>query len=200
MFRPALAAPAFALSVLAFSLASPAFAQEEAATPGADEYTQRVQAGIALVVAGDPTGAMAAFRDAIGLDATRPQAPYYLAAANRVAGNLEEALTGFQRAAELAEQSPRWRGRALQAVAATLERISGRIEDARTAWQAYVRFADSNATVTHPQLGRARIQALDVMNEQEQAYVAVRERIAQREREVAAAAREESRPRRRRRR
>lgn len=177
--------------LLAFALANPAHAQEaeaaeEAApTPGADEYTQRVQAGIQRLVSGDSSGAMSAFREAIEMDSTRPQAPYYLASANRMAGNHEEALTGFRRAAELATDQPRWRGRALQGVASTLEQMEGRIEEARTAWQEYVRFAESASAVTFPLLGRARIQAIDVMNEQEQAYIRVRERIAARERERA---------------
>lgn len=179
----------FATLSLALSLAfaTPAAAQEEAetSTTSADEYTQRVQSGIQLLVSGDSSGAMTAFREAIGIDGNRPQAPYYLAAANRISGNLQDAVTGFERAADLAETEPRWRGRALQGVAQTLERMDGRLEDARTAWQAYVRFADSNAAVTLPQMGRARIQAIDIMVEQERAYGSVRQRIAERERENA---------------
>ncbi len=173
--------------VLSLAFVPPALAQdeEEASTPGADEYTQRVQAGIQLLVSGDSAGAMNAFRDAVGIDGNRPQAPYYLAAANRISGNLQDAVTGFERAADLASSDPRWRGRAMQAVAQTLERMDGRLEEARTAWQAYVRFADTNAAVTRPQLGRARIQAIDIMVEQERAYVSVRQRIAERERENA---------------
>ena len=153
--------------------------------PGADAYTQRVQAGIALLVVGDSGGATAAFRDAVGMDGNRPMAPYYLAAASRLSGNLEDALNGFRRAAELGQAEPRWRGRALQGVAETLERMQGRLEDARTAWLEYVRFADANSVVTFPQLGRARVSAIDALLEQERAYVDVRERIAARERENA---------------
>lgn len=176
--------------LLASSLlvASPAFAQEAAAPrPGADQYTQRVQAGIQLLTSGDTNGAMAAFRQAVQLDGARPIAPYYLAAANRMSGHMDEALTGFRRAAELAQSAnqPRWRGRALQAIADTLERIGGRLEETRNAWQEYVRFADGNQAVTFPQLGRARVQAVNIVTEQETAYVAVRERIAARERENA---------------
>lgn len=169
-------------------------------TPGADEYTQRVQTGIAALVAGDTGGARSAFTDAIGMDGNRPMAPYYLAAANRMSGNLEDALSGFRRAAELAGEHPRWKGRALQGVAETLERIGGRLEDVRTAWQEYVSFADANVAVTFPQMGRARVSAVNLVIEQENAYVAVRERIAARERENAQSGSGESGSRRQRRR
>ncbi len=168
---------------LLLALAPPAAAQE--AAPGADAYTQRVQQGIALLVSGDTGGSMGVFRQAIQSDGNRPEAIYYLACANRMTGNLQDAVTGFERAADVAEGQPRWRARALAGVAMTLERMHGRTEDARAAWQAYVQFADANAAVAHPQLGRARIQAVDMMAEQERAYVAVRERIEARERENA---------------
>lgn len=167
---------------LALTTAAPALAQDESASPtGADEYIQRVQEGIALLVSGDAGGSMSVFRDAIAMDQGRAEGLFYLACANRMASNYQDAVRGFERAADVASE-PRWRARALQAVAQTLERMHGRLADARTAWQAYVSFADANAAVAHPGMGRARIQAIDMMQEQERAYVAVRERIAERER------------------
>lgn len=167
---------------LSLAVAGPASAQD---APGADAYTQRVQQGIALLVSGDAGGSMSVFRQAIASDGNRPEAIFYLACANRMAGNLQDAVTGFERAADMADSQPRWRARALEGVAMTLERMHGQLEQARAAWQAYVQFADTNAAIAHPQMGRARIQAIDVMVEQERAYVSVRERIAARERENA---------------
>ena len=163
--------------------------EETVARPGADAYTQRTQAGIALLTGGDTHGAMGAFREAIEMDGARPMAAYYLAAAQRMSGNLDEALAGFRRAAELAQSADaaRWQARALQGVADTLERMEGRIADARTAWEAYIAFADSHQTVAFPQMGRAHLAAIDRMLEQEGAYGDVRERIAARERELAEA-------------
>ncbi|MEQ8454884.1 MAG: hypothetical protein RLO52_23705 [Sandaracinaceae bacterium] len=191
------------LMITALSLTTaPALAQDEAqeaaqsaggeetvARPGADAYTQRTQAGIALLTGGDTPGAMGAFREAIEMDGARPMAAYYLAAAQRMSGNLDEALAGFRRAAELAQSADaaRWQARALQGVADTLERMEGRIADARTAWEAYIAFADSHQTVAFPQMGRAHLAAIDRMLEQEGAYGDVRERIAARERELAEA-------------
>ncbi|HEY8430067.1 MAG TPA: hypothetical protein VIL20_16910 [Sandaracinaceae bacterium] len=186
---------AFLLASASLLVASLAGAQA-ADRPSADEYTRRVQRGIEQLTGGDPSGAIATFREAVSLDGSRPQAPYYIGAAQRATGDLDGALTSFRQAAALAEAAslPRWQGRALHAVASTFERMEGRIEEARAAWQAYVSFAERNAAIADPQLGLARITAIDRMNEQEQAYVAVRQRIAEREEERR---REEARGRRR---
>lgn len=190
------------LPLVALLLLVPALASAQNASPparpGADEYTRRVRSGVEQLAHGDSAGAMETFRQAIALDGSRPEAPYYLATAQRMSGQLDDALSGFQAAAALAQAAslPRWRARALSAAAFTLERMQGRIEDARTAWQAYSSFADANPTLADPQLGRARVQAIDMMNEQENAYVAVRQRIAEREDERRREAQEASQPRR----
>lgn len=190
--------------LLIVSLLVPALAsaqQPAAERPSADEYTRRVQSGIERLAGGDAAGAISIFREAVSLDGGRPHAPYYIGTAHRMTGNLAEALTSFQQAAALAQAAelPRWRSRALHGVASTLERMEGRVEEARAAWQEYARFADANPTVADPQLGRARVSAIDLMNEQEQAYVQVRQRIAEREVERRREAEEAARPRGRRR-
>lgn len=166
-----------------------AWAQDapEPERPGADEYTQLVAQGVSRMTQGDSSGAIDSFRQALSNDGARPHAPYYLAVANRVGGDLDAAVSGFQRAAELAMRAdePRWQARSLQGVASTLERMEGRLEDAREAWQAYVTFADAHPTLAFPMMGRARIQAIDMLTEQENVYGGVRERIAEREREQA---------------
>lgn len=176
-------------SSLAFAL--PALAQRQqppppAQRPAADEYTVRVQEGIQQLMSGDARNAVNTFREASQMGGTpRPEAAYYVAAAQRLAGDLEDALESFRQAATVAQSAnaPRWQARCLHGVASTLERLEGRIEEARTAWQEYTRFADSHSTVAETSVGRARVQAIDVMNEQEQVYVNVRQRIAEREEE-----------------
>jgi len=188
---------AAALFLLAPALAS---AQAPAAErPSADAYTQEVQRGIEQLAGGDTAGATSTFRQALAREARRPEAPFYLATVLRMTGDLDGAVRGFTQSAALAQAAslPRWQARALHGVASTLERIAGRIEEARAAWQAYSSFADANPTVSDAQLGRARVQAIDLMNEQEQAYVQVRRRIAEREEERR---REAEQPRQRRRR
>ena len=178
---------------------APALASAQAAErPSADAYTREVQRGIEQLAGGDAAGATTTFREAQAREARRPEAPYYLATLLRMTGDLEGAVSGFSQAAALAQAAslPRWQARALHGVASTLERILGRVEEARAAWQAYSTFADANPTVADSQLGRARVQAIDLMNEQEQAYVQVRQRIADREEELR---REAEQPRQRRR-
>jgi tetratricopeptide (TPR) repeat protein len=183
------------------SIASSAIAQTQ--TPeqrqAANEYALRVRSGVEQLMGGDTERSIQTFREAIEMDGARPEAQYFIACAHRMSGRLEEAVTSFQQTAALAQSAnqPRWRMRALHGIASTLERMPGRVEDARTAWQEYSRFADANQTVADPQLGRARIQAIDMMNEQEQVYVQVRQRIAEREQERAREERERTRERRR---
>lgn len=172
-----------ALVTLFVLLPALAAAQETAERPGADAYTIHVQRGIQQLTSGESDNAMTTFREAVEMDESRPEGPYYVGAILRMRGELENALASFQQAATLAERAPRWRARALHAIASTLERIEGRIEDARTAWLEFTRFADAHPTVADASVGRARIQAIDIMNEQELAYVEVRQRIAEREEE-----------------
>lgn len=178
----------------ALCVGNPALAQQ---APGADEYTRSVRAGLERLVGGDARGAMTELRRAMELDGARPEAPFQLAAAQRLSGELEDALGTFRQAAALAEAAhqTRWRARALSAVAFTLERMAGRMPEARAAWMEYVRFAESNPGVVDPLIGRARVQAIDIVTEQEEAYVEVRRRIAEREEERRREA-QEARPRR----
>lgn len=105
----------------------------------------------------------------------------------RARGDLPGALTRFREAARLAESSgageDATRAKALLGIAMVLE-SQRQFPDARTAFQAYVSFAESHASVTaFPAVGRTRVQAIDRVDELDQAYREVRERIAARERE-----------------
>jgi hypothetical protein len=57
-----------------------------------------------------------------------------------------------------------------------------RTQDARNAWQEYVRFADTSGGAADGRIGRARIEAIDAWVALEQRMVEVRARIAERER------------------
>ncbi len=186
------------LLTLAVMLVPAMVSAQQASRPAADEYTRRVQSGIGLLVGGDRAGAIEAFVEASMLEASRPEAHYFIGEAKRAAGDLEAALAAFTTAAERAQSAnvPLWRARALHGIASTLERMDGRIEQARTAWQAYATFADANRALADPQIGRTRIQAIDRMNEQERVYAQVRQRIAEREEERQREARETREPRR----
>src|SRR5687767_5647103 len=143
----------------------PAAAAQPAAdrpAPSASPYVQKVANGVRLMVARDFDGAIASLREGVALESGNPLAHYFIGEAQRMKGELAEAIESFRTAARLAgpANEPRWQARALQGVADTLERIPDRIAEARTAWQEYVRFADSHRDVSFPELGRQRIQAI----------------------------------------
>lgn len=170
-----------ALAVLTALAAAPVAAQS--APDAAARYAESVGRGTTALTSGDRNGALAAFRDAVQLEPSRPEAVCHLAATQRLAGDLSAAEEGFQaclRVARAANDS-RWTARALHGVASTLERIPERMTDARTAWQEYVRFADGATTVASPAIGRARTTAIDQVVELERVMVDVRQRIAERE-------------------
>ncbi len=146
-------------------------------------YQQAVQNGVRLVLARDFEGAITALRQAVQAEPSNPEAYYFIAEAQRMKGDLTEAVEAFRTALRMAEQANnnRFKARALQGVADSLEQIEGRTDDARTAWGAYGTFADGHRDVSFPDVGRARIAAMDAVAEQERAYVEVRRRIHDRE-------------------
>jgi tetratricopeptide (TPR) repeat protein len=171
--------------VLAASLAAPALAQAPARAP--DERTRHVRAAMERLSTGNAAGALEELRALTGADAEGPEARFYVATALRLSGDLEAAVAGFQQAAAAARAAgePRWEARALEGIATTFERMPGRLDAARAAWMEHVRFAEAHLDVADPQVGRARVQAIDIASEQETAYVEVRRRIAEREAERA---------------
>jgi hypothetical protein len=103
---------------------------------------------------------------------------------SRATGDTNAALDGFQDCLRFAREADdrRFVGRALHGLASTLERMPERTQDARNAWQEYVRFADTSGGAADGRIGRARIEAIDAWVALEQRMVEVRARIAERER------------------
>ena len=163
---------------------------EVAPAPTTPPYMTKVQNGMRLAVARDFNGAIASLREAVQENPSRAEAYYYLGEVQRMQGNLPEALESFRTAARTAQSAsdPAFRMRALAGVAATLELQENQLDASRTGWNEAATFADANRSVANPEIARARIQAIDAVTEQERAYVAVRERIAARERENAQSA------------
>lgn len=176
---------------IGIALLAPPRALAQAAPEGA-AYFAAFGRALTAHRAGDRAGAIEALREAVQIDAARPEAVCTLAEAQRVGGDLAAALEGYQACVRVARASThhhehqRWIARGLQGVAETFERMGAerqdidRLGDARTAWQEYVRFADGATQVASPALGRARITAIDQVIELERVTAEVRARIAAR--------------------
>ncbi|MBX7190820.1 MAG: hypothetical protein K1X94_02115 [Sandaracinaceae bacterium] len=147
-------------------------------------YHEQVRTAMSSFVVGDHESAARHFREALALAPSQPDALCYVAEMNRATGDLNGALDGFQDCLRFARESGdrRFQARALHGIASTLERMPERIQDARNAWQEYVRFADTSGGLADGRIGRTRIEVIDAWVALEQRMVEVRARIAERER------------------
>lgn len=147
-------------------------------------YYEHVRTAMSSFVAGDTASAERYFNEALALAPSQPDALCYRAEMSRATGDLNAALDGFQDCLRFAREAEdrRFVGRALHGLASTLERMPERTQDARNAWQEYVRFADTSGGAADGRIGRARIEAIDAWVALEQRMVEVRARIAERER------------------
>jgi tetratricopeptide (TPR) repeat protein len=172
--------------------AQEASTEGESTAPSASPYALKVQQGIRATLGQDLDGAVAALREAVQLEPTRADAYYYMAEALRLQGNLEPALEGFRTGARLAATNGDafHQARCMHGAAGTLERMEGRLAEARQVWTELAAFADGHREVANPEIARARIEAVDAVTQLAQSYIAVRERIAERERENAASSSE----------
>ncbi len=135
--------------------------------------------GFASIAAGDHEDAIRAFREAVALAPSRPDAVCYLAEAQQISGDHEAALEAYRSCVRIARTAsdPRWIARGLHGVASTLEQMPTRLLEARSAWQEYVVFADGAVVHASPMLGRTRITVIDQVIELERVMVDVRARI-----------------------
>lgn len=148
-----------------------------------ETYEEMVQRGIALLNLGDRGAARLAFEAAEQGRPDRAEAIYYQGVTHRLAAQRPDAVEDFRRAAAVAAQAaPRWTARALHGVASTLERIDGKLDEARTAWQALGRFARAHPEAIDPAIPDARVAAIDAFAAREVEAAATRERAAARRR------------------
>ena len=177
--------------VLLGLIASVALVARASAQQAGHTYAQRVHTASTRLSAGDRGGAAEALREAIQHDPARAEGICLLAEVQRVSGDLFAALDGFNACLRQARagHDAHWEARALHGIASTLERMPERASDARGAWQDFVTFADAHAALADPQVGRARIAAIDAAGETERVSAEVRARSAERERVATAGAR-----------
>lgn len=169
---------AWVVSLVVLGLGSTVSAQAPAG------YHEHVRTAMSSFVVGDRESAAQHFREALALAPSQPDALCYVGEMNRATGDLNGALDNFQDCLRFAREANdrRFVARALHGLASTLERMPNRIQDARNAWQEYVRFADSSGGAADGRIGRTRIEAIDAWLALEQRMVEVRARIAERER------------------
>lgn len=168
------------LGAASFAIA-PTVAHAQTATPS---YDSRLRAAAMQLVAGNREAGLTGLRTAVAENPSRPDAICYLAEAYRIGGDFVAALDNFEACLRVARSAsnPAFTARAMHGIASTFERMPEHLNDARTAWLEYARFADGASGVAPPGIGRERVTAIDVVTEQEHAYVEVRARIAERER------------------
>jgi tetratricopeptide (TPR) repeat protein len=172
-----------ALTVLALApLVGTSAARAQSSAPAG--YHEHVRTAMSSFVVGDHASAARHFREALALAPSQPDALCYMAEMNRAMGDLNGALDGFQDCLRFAREGNerRFVARALHGIASTLERMPERTQDARNAWQEYIRFADTSAGLADGRIGRTRTEVIDAWVALEQRMVEVRARIAERER------------------
>ncbi len=178
----------------AILLSAPAFGQTATGPPaarrGPSDFQAAMNDGHRAMVARDFGAANAAYQRAASLQADSAEPHLFMGFARRAQGQTAEAIEAFRTAARMAQAGDETtRAKALFNIAAALEATQN-LDGARAAWQEYVSFADSHATITsYPASGRARVQAIDRVAELGRAYEDVRRRIADRERQNAAGGR-----------
>lgn len=171
---------------LAMTLAaSRALAQSAPSNDGPSvSYMARVRAGMNATAHGDVASGMRNLRDAIAENPSLPQAYCYVGEAERARQDSTGALDAFQTclrfARELGDQH--FVAVSLHGIASTLEVLPERLQDARAAWQEYVRSADQASSHADARIGRARIEVIDAWIALEAQTTEVRARIAERER------------------
>lgn len=183
-------APVMAQTTGAAPARAPGNNNTPARTRTASAARQALARAQAAYVARDYEAALAAFREASRpADATpteRCEAALGVGYTLFQRGDRDGALGAFREALQIsiANNDPLNRSRALQAIA-SLHEAAGRWNEAATAWQDYIGFAEANPSVASAANGRARLQAIRQREEVERQAATVRARIEERQRQNA---------------
>jgi tetratricopeptide (TPR) repeat protein len=176
--------PALALlPVLALGAARHAGADDTRTVHSADvastKYRDACKEGNAKYAARDFVSAIAAYQKAIEIDPNNALGHYFLGEAQLAGGNLVEAEAAWNRASLAAtEKEPALRARVLFVLADLKERQK-KWDDAKAAWQVYLDWAAKFPNAgAFPGSAQSRQHVIEAMQKQDQAYAAVRQRIA----------------------
>ena len=156
--------------------AAPEEATERA---GHEVVIQAVQEGHQLVQRRQYAEAIEAYQRAVEAAGPDRWPWYFVACAQRAAGELDDALASFLGVAQAAgENDTALQGRALMNVAWVHESRRDWTA-ARAAWQSYIAFAEGHAAIErHVATARQRLDVITAIEDLEAAYVDVRQRIA----------------------
>ncbi|NMC68431.1 MAG: tetratricopeptide repeat protein, partial [Myxococcales bacterium] len=165
--------------------AEPATPPAPALEPGISANTPpawvAIQRGHRAFIARDFDTALAAYREAAMATPPLPIAHYFIGAAQRAKGQLDEALESFRTVSRLAGDSDAaLKAKALMNIAWTLEQKQD-LAGAREAWLEYKTWCTTHASIAgFPQTADERVAAIERIQQLDQAYAAVRQRIAER--------------------
>ena len=165
--------------------AEPATPPAPALEPGMSTNTPAawlaIQRGHRAFLARDFDTALAAYREAAMATPPVPIAHYFIGAAQHAKGQLDEALESFRTVARLAGDSdPALKAKALMNIAWILEEKQD-LAGAREAWLEYRTWCTTHASIAgFPQTADERVAAIEKIQQLDQAYAAVRQRIADR--------------------
>ncbi len=174
----------------------------EAPGPRTPPYEKKVREGIEAFVRGDAQAARATCLEAVQMEVDRPEAYYYLGVALRTLGDLPGATQAFRNALQRAEAKGdhAMALRARVGLADVAERSvrpvqmdagerpvvdTEGLDRVQTEWRNLRTAFEAREEEQWAQVAEARAQAAFQVVEQDQAYVEVRKRIAEREREKA---------------
>ncbi|MFO0695842.1 MAG: tetratricopeptide repeat protein [Polyangiales bacterium] len=162
--------------------AAPATAPEAPAGRTASPAAIAIQEGLEALRTGRSADALPAFVRARESEPSRPEAHYYLGVALRREGRLDDALVTFRTALSVATTAndAALRLRARIAVADTLERMPGRLAEARAAWDELRQAAAQGDATIPSDLPRLRVEAIDARLRLDEEATVVRRRIEER--------------------
>ena len=158
--------------------------------PGASERTPpawlAIQRGHRAFQARDFDTALAAYREAAMSTPPLTIAHYFIGAAQRAKGSFDEAIESFRTVSRLAGDSdPGLKAKALFNIAMTYEAKMD-LASAKEAWLEYKTWCSTHASIAgYPQTADERVAVIDAITALNTTYEAVRQRIADRERQAA---------------
>ena len=150
-------------------------------------YLREVHQAVERLVAGQTQGAETVLRNALERLPDAPEAYCVQASLQRLQGQLDTALETYERCATLGRQAgdAKSEGSGLLGQLNILLTMEGRIDDARQATMALLRFAEAHPRILSEDIPRDRLRTIDLIVERDAAARAVRLRREARQRENA---------------